>query len=171
MYDPMNNLLKASDPSATYGYGYDAPGRNTIETQQIPGLHSSTAGLSYQRTYDADGNLTNLAAKLGVTVTQNNYYPPYTSGGTNDFVNDYTYDNLNRFTRLTQYGYGSGSGLGSGSGSGSGSSSSTGNAVAEKRVDFTYNERGQIDSINRYANLTGTQLVAETNNTRFMTGE
>ena len=48
-----------------------------------------------------------------------------TRGGTNDFLNTYTYDDLGRLTRLDQTGNG-------------------GATVANKRVDFTYNALGQF---------------------------
>ena len=80
------------------------------------------------QTFDAAGRRTSLAAALGTT---------------DDFVNDFSYDNLGRMTRVTQQGQ------------------SGGNVVAAKRVDLTYNAAGQWDTITRYANLSGTQLVAE----------
>src|SRR5262249_47033303 len=51
--------------------------------------------------------------------------------------NNYTYDGLNRMVRITQ----------------------TGPGISPKRVDFTYNEIGEIDTIRRYRDLAGTQLV------------
>lgn len=58
----------------------------------------------------------------------------------------YTYDALHRTTRITQRGIGI-------------------LPVADKRVDFTYNALGQYQSITRYSDLFGTQLVVETNYT------
>ncbi|WP_150111759.1 RHS repeat-associated core domain-containing protein [Oscillatoria nigro-viridis] len=52
----------------------------------------------------------------------------------------YTYDNLNRVSRITQ----------------------SGNGVASKRVDFGYDNIGQIQSVNRYSDLNGSQLVRGT---------
>ena len=37
-----------------------------------------------------------------------------------------------------------------------------GNAVSDKRVDFTYNDAGQLDTIARFADLDGVNLVAST---------
>ncbi len=59
-----------------------------------------------------------------------------------DFVNQYTYDRLNRLTRVTQSGV------------------TGGNAVAEKRVDFSYAADSQTAAITRYQDLAGTKLVA-----------
>ena len=62
--------------------------------------------------------------------------------GTADFLNHYAYDSLDRITQVTQQ------------------QQTGGNAVAAKRVDFTYNADGQYATINRYADLAGTLLVA-----------
>jgi RHS repeat-associated protein len=63
-------------------------------------------------------------------------------GTTADFKNDFGYDNLNRPATITQQGQ------------------SGGNAIAEKRVDFGYNAAGQTNSLTRFADLAGTQIVA-----------
>jgi YD repeat-containing protein len=65
-----------------------------------------------------------------------------TVAGTNDFLNNYTYDQLNRLTRLTQ------------------AQQTGGNTVAVKCVDLAYNADGQYTSLSRYADTTGTNLVA-----------
>nr|WP_044290864.1 DUF4277 domain-containing protein [Rivularia sp. PCC 7116] len=39
--------------------------------------------------------------------------------------------------------------------------SQSGNGVADKRVDMTYDAASQLKGINRYADLAGTQLVAD----------
>lgn len=59
-------------------------------------------------------------------------------GAGHDLENDYSYDKLNRLTRVDQIGQ------------------SGGNAVANKRVDFAYKADGQLDTIKRYANLART---------------
>src|SRR4029077_2312659 len=51
-------------------------------------------------------------------------------------------DSLDRLTRITQ------------------AQQTGGNTVAAKRVDFAYNSAGQYTSISRYADTTGTNLVA-----------
>jgi RHS repeat-associated protein len=71
-------------------------------------------------------------------------YDDFGEAGTADYVNQYRYDALGRLTRVTQ-----------------GESTATGHhAVAEKRVDLTYNKDSQLASITRYAALTATSLVA-----------
>ncbi len=66
-----------------------------------------------------------------------------TLGGTADYRNAFAYDNLGRMTRVEQ------------------SSQTGGNAVAAKRVDFAYDAADQWQSITRYADLAGAQLVAQ----------
>jgi len=56
---------------------------------------------------------------------------------TDDFQNTYSYDNLNRLLSVGQV------------------QPASGNSVAEKRVDFTYNSLGQFTSIARYNDLDG----------------
>ena len=65
-------------------------------------------------------------------------------GTTEDYVNTYSYDNLGRLTQITQSG------------------ATGGNAVAEKRVDYSYNDDATRATITRYADLAGTTGVAET---------
>ena len=66
-----------------------------------------------------------------------------TVNGTAGAVTAYLYDALNRVSRITQ-------------------TESGGLAVTDKRVDFAYNAIGQFDSVDRYSDLTGTQLVVGT---------
>ncbi|GIW93059.1 MAG: hypothetical protein KatS3mg110_1100 [Pirellulaceae bacterium] len=91
----------------------------SIDNQGTPNIPRVVLNSSY----DASGNRTRLAAVID---------------GTDDFVNDYTYDLLNRMTRVDQYGV------------------AGGHAVAEKRVDMAYNSLGQFTQIVRYSALSGT---------------
>jgi RHS repeat-associated protein len=72
--------------------------------------------------WDANGNRTSLSATID---------------STDDFENSYSYDLLNRLTRVDQIGV------------------SGGNTVAEKRVDFTYNVDGRFSTIARYNDTAG----------------
>jgi RHS repeat-associated protein len=63
-------------------------------------------------------------------------------------TNAYTYDILNRVTKLTQSGTG----------------------VTSKRVDMTYNAVNQLATLNRYGDLTGTSSVANTSYTYDLAG-
>jgi len=60
-----------------------------------------------------------------------------TIDGTDDFINTYTFDGLNRLARVDQTG------------------ETGGNTVREKRVDFGYNALGQFTSIARYKDTDG----------------
>ena len=60
-----------------------------------------------------------------------------TVGETADYVIECTYDDLNRVTRVDQHG------------------AAGGNAVAEKRIDLTYDANGQYDTIAYYSDLDG----------------
>ena len=79
------------------------------------------------QTLDANGNRLSLSASIG---------------GTADFVDNYTYDDLERLTSVTQ------------------GSQTGGDAVAPKRVNFSYDEDSQWSTISQYADLAGTEQVA-----------
>jgi RHS repeat-associated protein len=68
--------------------------------------------------------------------------------GIQNGTNAYTYDILNRVTKLTQSGTG----------------------VTSKRVDMTYNAVNQIATLNRYGDLTGTSAVANSSYTYDLAG-
>ncbi len=127
-YDAASQLLTASDDYSDYEYSYDLLGRVT----EVIAAHSGLL-VKFNQAYDANGRRIELAASIHDGMDY-----------VDDFVNEYTYDNLNRMTQVTQAGvYG-------------------GNAVAEKRVDFSYNAAGQFTGIDRFADLAGTALVAAT---------
>ena len=101
----------------------------------------------YTYTYDFDNRITSVdnTGTSGVPSVLLSYI--YDKNGNTISVNDkingvnagtlaYTYDSLDRVTQLTQSGTG----------------------VQAKRVNMSYNPIGQIASINRYRDLTGTQL-------------
>jgi RHS repeat-associated protein len=125
-YSAAGELVSASDPAATYTYSYDALSRVTSEGQTIAGL---TPGITYESIYDALSRRTELQAVVG---------------GTDDFQNTYTYDNLSRLTRLQQQDVGGG------------------NVVADKRIDFAYDASGAFTKISRYADQAATEFVANT---------
>jgi RHS repeat-associated protein len=125
-YDAAGQLTQASDPAATLAYAYDDLGRTTSETQTIAGL---TPQLGFTSTYDANSNRLSLASTIG---------------GTADFKNTYTYDHLDRLTRLVQ------------------EDVAGGNVLADKRVDFQYNALGQYTQIDRYQSVGTTAYVGTT---------
>jgi YD repeat-containing protein len=118
-YDAADQLASASDPDSSYAYSYDNLGR------VLSVDNNGTAGVPrviLTSQYDASGNRTSLAASVA---------------GTADFQNSYTYDFLNRLTRVEQ------------------TQQSGGNSVHEKRVDFTYNAAGLFTQIARFKDTDG----------------
>ncbi|MFW6124556.1 MAG: hypothetical protein ACOC46_00290, partial [Pirellulales bacterium] len=99
-------------------------GRATSISHDLAGLGST---VTMAQAFDAASNRTRLSAQIG---------------STDDFVTDYTYDNLHRMTRIQQQG------------------ASGGNAVAEERIDLAYDALSRFESISRYADLAATDLVA-----------
>ncbi|NJN10831.1 MAG: hypothetical protein HC815_23705 [Richelia sp. RM1_1_1] len=62
-----------------------------------------------------------------------------TIDGTQSGIEEFTIDDLNRVTRITQ----------------------SGNGVTDKRVDMAYDAASQLKGVTRYGDLAGTQLVAD----------
>ena len=111
-YDTASQLTDISDSDSTYAYTYDNIGR--VLTTDNNGT-SGVPRVILTNVYDAASNRTSLSATIA---------------GTNDFINNYTYDNLNRMTQVAQVGNG-------------------GNTIANKRANFAYNALGQFTSIER----------------------
>lgn len=126
VYDAASQLTDAGDSFAEYEYSYDGLGRATSIVADIAGL---TPVVTLAQFFDANSRRTSLSATIG---------------STEDFVTEYTFDGLNRLTRITQQGI-----VGPGT-----------NSVAEKRVDLAYNAAEQFSGIDRYADLAGADLVA-----------
>ena len=128
----------------TIGYTYDAAGR--LDSATDP---AATYGYDYdalgRTTYESQ-SFANFTALLEYERAFDGAHQLTTLeaiiAGTADFKNIYTYDDLNRLDRVTQQGV------------------SGGNAVAEKRADFAYNNAGQFTKISRYADLTANEHVA-----------
>jgi RHS repeat-associated protein len=129
-YDAVGHLLTTNDPDSKYTYTYDLVDRITsadnLGTAGVPNVL-----LNYS--YDAAGNL------LSVTDAIN---------GSQAGTNAYTYDILNRVTRITQSGTG----------------------VTGKRVDVSYDAASQMTGLNRYGDLAGTVSVANTSYTYDLVG-
>jgi YD repeat-containing protein len=130
-YNDAGELTTASDNFSSYGYTLDALGRVTLEEIDNGGPLVKLASA-----YNAVGSRTQLAAQINVG-----------SGYVNDFHNTYTFDNLQRLTRLDQTENGSG-----------------GTPVADKRIDLAYNAASQFTTIVRYKSLSGGSgnIVADT---------
>jgi RHS repeat-associated protein len=90
-YDLMDNLTTAQNPDVTYNMGYDIAGRNTAVTNSF--------GKTLNYSYDQNSNRTGITT--GTTYRYYNYdqLNRLISG-----FNAYTYDSLNRRTRMTIYG-------------------------------------------------------------------
>ena len=170
-YDVANNLLTRTDRNGrVIEYDYDALHRRVEEqwlddqqtvirtlsftydaASQLTAAADPAASYDYQ--YDALGRRTSVThdiAGLGFPVVLASAYDAAgnrtslsaTIDTTADFLNQYTYDALHRMTRIEQSGQ------------------SGGNAVAEKRIDLSYDAASQWQTITRYADLAGTKLVA-----------
>lgn len=128
-YNLADELTSASDPAATYSYANDKLGRVELVTSEIAGL-GATKKVFLRQTYDALGRRKDSLATIGSTE----------AGGTKDYSNVYKYDGLSRLKRLDQDKRGTGAGY---------------NEVAEKRVDFVYDQLGRFTSIARSKDLDG----------------
>jgi len=179
-YDVSGNLVSKTDRNnRVMEYTYDYLNRRTSElwkdgqstvrtftfTYNRVGelLTAVDSAASYAYTYDGVGRATSIAASitgLTPTVTLAQSYNTLghrsqlaaTIGTTADFINSYSYDSLGRMSSVAQLG------------------ATGGNAVAEKRVDFVYDNGDQFSSITRYNNTAGTQTVASSNYTFDNTG-
>jgi RHS repeat-associated protein len=124
---------------ATTSYAYDALGRL---------VSTSDASATYVYTYDTLGRVaseTETFADLTPTVVLTYTYDAVgdvtqtscTIGGTADYVIEYTYNALGLVTSMRQHGV------------------TGGDAVAEKRIDFTYDALGQYATIVYYSDIDG----------------
>ncbi len=121
-YDLASNLVRIQDSVCDLHFTWDSLNRATQEKVSGPnGLPTSIL----DNTFDAVGN------RLTVADTINGQ-----AGG----VNMYSYDALDRMTRIVQ----------------------TGTGVANKRVDMQYNALGQMTTLARFADIAGVAPVAAT---------
>jgi RHS repeat-associated protein len=170
-YDANGNLTQRIDRlGRKIIYGYDLLNRNTTETWydaagaqvrdtiefrydaagQLDWVDDPSAG--YDFAYDPLGRVTEERQFIaGLESHWPNdfiqYDRTYNAAGNLavltgwDFVNTYFYDNLHRLTRVTQEGA-----IGV-------------TSVAEKRVDFSYDQSGLVTQIDRYADLDASEHV------------
>ncbi|MFO0868567.1 MAG: RHS repeat-associated core domain-containing protein [Pirellulales bacterium] len=119
-YDLADNLRRVADTRSIVTMEYDALRRVTqVETSGTGGLPTATVDFAY----DPAGNL------LTVSDTINGQ-----AGG----INSYTYDALQRVTRIVQSGPG----------------------ITTKRVDLQYNPLDQLTTLSRFLDAAGTTPVA-----------
>jgi RHS repeat-associated protein len=114
-YDAVGHLVSSINPDASYSYSYD--GIDRVSSIDNTGTVSVPA-VKFNYGYDAVGNL------LSVNDSIN---------GMNAGITGYTYDLLNRVTKLTQGGTG----------------------VQSKRVDMAYNAVNQLTSLSRFSGVNG----------------
>jgi RHS repeat-associated protein len=162
-YDAVGNLIAHTDRNGfTTGYVYDELNRQTADggivynydaASQLTNV-SDDYSSSYSYQYDAAGRLTqvdNYGTWDAPNVIFNYQYDAVnnltsvtdTIYGVASGVENYQYDALNRVTNITQ----------------------SGNGVSDKRVDFSYDAASQRTSLRRYSDLTGNNLIAESNYT------
>jgi YD repeat-containing protein len=136
-------LDSSGNVTHSFSYAYDADGELLSAADNDP-----TNGSTDTFAYDAVGQVTTETQAVdGLTpvvilarqydADGNQTQLSASIGSSADFVNSYSYDNLGQMTRVTQSGV------------------SGGDAVAEKRVDFTYDADGQFSTIARYNALSG----------------
>jgi RHS repeat-associated protein len=179
-YDPNGNLKKKTDRNGrviTYSYdglnrlksekwytdetAYDTTPNSPLETisyayddaNNLTSVSDDNATYEYEydglnRRTDATQSIFGLTPSLafdyGYDVASRLTNTKAFIGTTADYANDYDYDYLNRLKTVTQ------------------DAQSGGQAVAAKRVDFTYNLASQLTGLNRYANVSTSNPVAST---------
>ncbi len=119
-YDLASRLLRVQDNSSDSQFTFDALDRITSELD---------AGINGAPTTKLDNAFDSVGNLLTMTDTIN---------GTADATNSYSYDGLNRATRIVQ----------------------SGASVSSKRVDLQYNSLGQLTSLARFADTAGLVGVA-----------
>ena len=122
-------------------YTYDLDGELRSAADDFSSYTYTYNSLGQQTSVDNAGTPGAPEALLssGYDAAGNRTWLSATIGGTADFVNTYSYDALNRETQVTQ-----------------GASAIAGHdGVDSKLVNFTYNADGQLASIDRFNDLTG----------------
>jgi RHS repeat-associated protein len=130
----------------TLSYGFDAASQRTSASDPDAAYASTYDNLG--RTLTTDNNGTPGVPRVILTsaydAASRRTSVASSVNGTNDFQNSSTYDALDRMTSVQQSGQ------------------SGGATVADKRVDLSYTASGEFSTIIRYADLTGTNVVAAT---------
>jgi RHS repeat-associated protein len=157
-YDALNHIIHekwyadSEDETAdrTFSYTYDIMG-NSLSAQD----RDASSEYSFYYTFDYDNLNRQTSANLGIAGfdgatfdrtydAANRRSTSATNFDTGDFFNSYTYDALNRVTSVSQ----------------SVRLDSEGYDVAAKRVDFTYNDVSQVETIARFASIDTSNPVA-----------
>jgi RHS repeat-associated protein len=164
VYDGADNLVSRTDGDGrTVQFTYDALDQLTAETWV-----GSSEVIHYG--YDADGNLTSASDSFsGLTFTYNARGTVKTAdnAGTPNaphVVLTYGYDPVGNVTSLADTINGKAAGTNTNQVNALNEVTritQSGTNVQSKRVDLTYNEVGQLASIQRFADLTGNQSVVQ----------
>lgn len=148
VYDDLNRRIlerwigDGSSPDHEIAYTYDAADNLLTATDAFSSLAYTYDARDRMATVDNAGTPGPPQVVLEYTydAAGNVASVADTIDGAPGALTTYQYDEIYRVTRLTQ----------------------SGADVAEKRVDFAYNPLGQFASIDRYADLSGSQLVVST---------
>ena len=122
VFDKAGQLKDVSDGESSNTFEYDGRGQLEWTDQTLAGLSTP---VRFDREYDSVNNLTQVTAQIG---------------GTDDFVNNYSYDLLNRLKSVTQ-GY------------------NGGQAVAGKRVELDYDRSSRLTGLFRFSDTLGSNSV------------
>ena len=150
VYDDVNRLLTetwlTADGSTvvnTIDYDYDKASNLTSVGDEFSSLTFTYDNRDRVQTVDNTGtpNTPSVVLTYAYDDVGNVLSVIDTIDGGPGATTTYGYDGLNRTIRVIQ----------------------DGQDVSDKRVDFGYNPLGQFESIERFSNLTGTQLVAASN--------
>lgn len=130
----------------TLSYAYDAASQLTSASDPDAALAYTYDGLGRMTSVDNNGtpNVPHVVLNSTYDAASRRTNLSAVVASTADFSNSFVYDNLGRMTRVTQQGQ------------------TGGNSVADKRVDLAYTASGEFSTITRYADTTGTNLVATT---------
>lgn len=141
-YDDLNRLVTETWVGAgnVVNYAYDGAGNLLSAVDDQSALTFTYDSRDRVATVDNAGtpNAPHVVLTYSYDAVGNVLAVADTVDGAAGATTVYAYDALNRVSRITQAGTG----------------------LADKRVDFTYNPLGQFATIDRYADLAGTQLVA-----------
>ena len=142
-------------PVASYAYNYDMVGNISDVTASLQGVNGGGTPIQLASDYDYNGNRTELAVNIGGDPATSSPAMPTTgipgdfsafTTGTNDFVNNYTYDWLGNMTSIVQTSQPTG----------------TYDDVAPKTVTFAYDADQRL-TVQNFYNADGTNDPSDLN--------
>jgi len=131
-YDLDSAVVSAADDSSSYTYTYYSA-TGQLQTLDNNGVNAAVSG-----------GVPDVVLTYGYNDAGQVFAESATIDGTADFKNAYSYNTNHQLETITQAG------------------AEDGNAVADKRIDFTYTTAGEVYTVKRYSDLTGSSgdLVA-----------